>query len=133
MKQPMKRTMQQTLITTVVLAMSLSAAAGCKKKTAAKPHEASCTEVAANVSRIGKGLGNLNEAVAKCEEEKWPVSLRNCWAKANDFDGLGACVPPSMVPKAESPPITRGPGVVGAKAGSGSAATGSAASATTAP
>ncbi len=121
----MKQTTKHLLVTATALAMLLSAGASCKKKTAAKPHEATCTEVAANVSRIGKGLGNLDEAVAKCEEEKWPVALRNCWAKANDFDGLGACVPPSMVPKAESPPITRGPGVVGAKGGSGSAATGS--------
>lgn len=123
--------MKQAIVTAIAIAMMLSTAAGCKKKTAAKPHEATCSEVAANVSRIGKGLGNLNEAIAKCEEEKWPASLRNCWAKANDIDGLGACVPPSMVPKAESPPITRGPGVVGAKPATGSGATGSGSAAAT--
>ena len=88
--------------------------AGCKAKVNPPPKGASCAEVAANIVRIGKGLNNQREAVAQCEAEKMPARLRNCLAKAVDLDGLGECILPSSVPKRIQPPITTGPGVVGA-------------------
>ncbi|MBP9086259.1 MAG: hypothetical protein KBG15_09070 [Kofleriaceae bacterium] len=104
-------------ITTLGFSLSLLLTSlGCKAKPAAPPKGASCAEVAANIARIGKGLNNQSEAVARCEAEKMPVQLRNCLAKAPDLDGLGACIPPSSVPKHVPPPITTGPGVVGAPA-----------------
>ena len=89
---------------------------GCKAKVNPPPKGASCAEVAANIVRIGKGLNNQREAIAQCEAEKMPARLRNCLAKAADLDGLGACIPPSSVPKRSPPPITTGPGVVGSAA-----------------
>ena len=100
----------------VTLSFSLGlllAGPGCKAKVNPPPKGASCAEVAANIARIGKGLNNQREAIAQCEAEKMPARLRNCLAKAVDLDGLGACIPPSSVPKRIPPPITTGPGVVG--------------------
>ncbi len=98
--------------------------AGCKAKVNPPPKGASCAEVAANIVRIGKGLNNQREAIAQCEAEKMPARLRNCLAKAVDINGLGACIPPSSVPKRIQPPITTGPGVVGSGAAAGSSGTG---------
>jgi len=77
--------------------------------------------------RIGKGLNNQAEAIAQCEAEKMPARLRNCLAKAVDLDGLGACIPPSSVPKRVQPPITTGPGVVAPASATGSNGNGSSA------
>lgn len=107
---------------------------GCKAKVNPPPKGASCAEVAANIVRIGKGLNNQADAIARCEAEKMPARLRNCLAKALDLDGLGACIPPSSVPKRIQPPITTGPGVVGAApTGNPSGSAGSAASGSAAP
>ncbi len=124
----MKRPVESLSFSLCLIVASL----GCKAKSAPPPKGASCAEVAANLARIGKGLNNQSEAVARCEAEKMPVRLRNCLAKAVDLDGLGACIPPSSVPKHVPPPITTGPGVVGDRptatntdSGAGSATTGS--------
>ena len=100
---------------------------GCKAKQNVAPKGASCAEVAANIARIGKGLNNQRDAIAQCEAEKMPARLRTCLAKAVDLETLGACIPPSSVPKHVSPPITTGPGVVGSAAASDSHGAGSSA------
>ena len=123
MKLPIN-TLRGPLIFSLYLTL---ASLGCKAKQAAPAKGASCAEVAANIVRIGKGLNNQSEAIAKCEAEKMPARLRTCLAKAVDLDALGACIPPSSVPKHVPPPITTGPGVVGSGAAVGANGVGSAA------